>query len=67
MEPWLSWAIELQSLAQAGLAYSENEYDLERYEQLRNISAEMMAYKTDLSTERVKTLFCNETGYQTKS
>ena len=65
MEPWLSWAIELQSLAQAGLTYSENEYDLERYEQLRNIAAEMLAYKTDLSTERVKTLFCNETGYQT--
>lgn len=65
MELWLSWAMELQSLAQAGLAYSENEYDLERYERLRNISAEMMAYQTGLPAERVKTLFCNETGYQT--
>lgn len=65
MEKWLKWAIEIQSLAQSGLAYTDNVYDIERYERLREISAEMLAEKTDLSTEKVTDLFCNETGYQT--
>lgn len=65
MEKWLKWAIEIQSLAQSGLAYTNNVYDIERYERLREISAEMLAEKTNLSIEKVKGLFCNETGYQT--
>lgn len=64
-EQWLQWAIELQSLAQAGLTYGKDVYDKERYERIRDISAEMIAYKTDISLEKVKGLFCNETGYQT--
>ncbi len=62
---WLDWAVEIQSLAQAGLAYTNNVYDIERYERLREISAEMLSYKTDIPVEKVKDLFCNETGYQT--
>lgn len=65
MEKWLKWAIEIQSLAQAGLEYTNNVYDIERYERLREISAEMIAEKTDLNIDKVKNLFCNETGYQT--
>ena len=65
MEKWLGWAMEIQSLAQSGLAYTDNVYDIERYERLREISAEMLSEKTDLSIEKVKGLFCNETGYQT--
>ena len=65
MEKWLKWAIEIQSLAQAGLEYTKNVYDIERYERLREISAEMIAEKTDLNIDKVKNLFCNETGYQT--
>lgn len=65
MEKWLKWAIEIQSLAQAGLAYTQNVYDIERYERLREMAAEMIAEKSDISLEKVKNLFCNETGYQT--
>ena len=65
MEKWLRWAIEIQSLAQTGLAYTSNAYDIERYERLRKISAEMISEKTNISTEKVEELFCNETGYQT--
>ena len=65
MEKWIKWSMEIQSLAQSGLAYTDNVYDIERYERLREISAEMLAEKTDLSIEKVKDLFCNETGYQT--
>ncbi len=65
MEQWLKWAIEIQSLEQAGLAYTDNVYDIERYERLREISAEMLAEKSNISLDKVKDLFCNETGYQT--
>ena len=64
-EPWLSWAIEIQSIAQNGLTYCKNIYDIERYERLRDFSAEMLAYKTAIPKETVKSLFCNEAGYQT--
>lgn len=62
---WLDWAIELQSLAQAGLTYGKDKFDLERYERIREISAEIIANKSGLDSEKVKTLFCNEIGYQT--
>lgn len=65
MEKWLKWAIEIQSIAQAGLAYTNNPYDIERFKRLREISAEMMTEKTDINLDKVKGLFCNETGYQT--
>ncbi len=64
-EPWLKWAIEIQSIAQCGLTYTKDAYDIERYEQLRNISAEMLSYKADIPVEKIKSLFCNEEGYQT--
>lgn len=62
---WLDWAIELQSLAQAGLTYGKDAYDRERYQRIREISAEILACKTDIPVGKVKDLFCNETGYQT--
>lgn len=65
MEPWLDWAIELQSLAQAGLTYGKDVYDRERYQRIRDIAAEMLVQQADLPLEQVKGLFCNETGYQT--
>ena len=64
-EQWLEWAIEIQSLAQAGLTYGKDIFDRERYERIREISAEIMAYKTDIPVQKAKDLFCNERGYQT--
>ena len=64
-EKWLQWAVELQSLAQAGLYYGKDRFDLERYERFREIAAEMISYKTEIPLDKVKDLFCNETGYQT--
>lgn len=64
-EIWLQWAVELQALAQAGLFYSKDPYELERYARIREIAAEMIHYKTDIPMEKVKDLFCSEIGYQT--
>lgn len=62
---WLEWTVELQALAQAGLFYGHDKYDLERYARIRDIAAEMMACRTGLPTDKVQDLFCGETGYQT--
>ncbi|OYS01420.1 NUDIX hydrolase N-terminal domain-containing protein [Lactobacillus johnsonii] len=61
----VDWAMRLQSLAQTGLTYGKDSFDLERYQEIRDISAEMMAEKSGLPIEKVKNLFCNEIGYQT--
>ena len=65
MNSWMDLAMRVQSIAQAGLAYGKNEYDLERYEELRDIAAQMVAINTDIPVEIVKMDFCNEDGYQT--
>lgn len=62
---WLDWAKQLQSIAQAGLTYSKDVYDMERFEQIREISIEMMSTYTEMDTPIIRELFANETGYAT--
>nr|WP_296439388.1 NUDIX hydrolase [uncultured Acetatifactor sp.] len=64
-EKWLQWAVELQSLAQAGLFYGKDAFDRERYERIREIAAEMVSHQSDIPLDKVKNLFCDEIGYQT--
>ena len=64
-EKWLQWAVELQSLAQAGLTYGKDAYDLERYQRIREIAAEIISHMADIPVETVTGLFCSESGYQT--
>lgn len=61
----ISWARELQSLAQAGLRYSRDKFDIERFERIREISASMLAEISDTPIEKIKDIFCCERGYQT--
>lgn len=64
-EIWLQWAVELQSIGQAGILYGKDIFDKERYERIRDIAAEMISYKSAIPVDKVKSLFCNEIGYQT--
>lgn len=63
--PWIKLAIELQFLAQGGLCYSKDVFDIGRFERIREISAEMMSLGSGYSINHVKSVFCNETGFQT--
>ncbi len=66
MEPkWLEWAKSLSAIAQNGLTFTENEYDIERYKQVREIAAQMMSENSDADLEFIKDLFKNVEGYQT--
>lgn len=62
---WLQYAKKLQALAQAGLEYSDDKYDLERFEEIRSISVEIMNNYTDIEKEKIEKLFAGEKGYQT--
>lgn len=62
---WIDWVKQLQSIAQAGLTYSKDVYDIERFQQLRDISISMMSHYTKTDWEVVEKLFASETGYQT--
>lgn len=64
-QQWLDWIVKIQSLAQAGLHYGHDRFDLERYAELRDIAAKMMAAQSELPLGKVRQLFCNEEGYQT--
>jgi ADP-ribose pyrophosphatase YjhB (NUDIX family) len=66
MEPiWIDWAKRLQALAQTGLTYADSPYDVERYEQVRHIAAEMAANRSDTALPQVLDLFSHDTGYTT--
>ena len=66
MEPrWLTWAREIQAIGQTGLAFTQDVYDRERYERLRDIAAHMMADEAGADPAFVEGLFAGETGYAT--
>ena len=62
---WLLWARELQAMAQTGLTFSQDKYDLERYQRLRGIAAAMMAAGSGEPLERIHALFEQDVGYPT--
>jgi ADP-ribose pyrophosphatase YjhB (NUDIX family) len=62
---WLEWARRLNALAQTGLTYAENSYDIERYTAIRTIAAEMIAHGAGLETGRVLSLLAADAGYAT--
>jgi ADP-ribose pyrophosphatase YjhB (NUDIX family) len=62
---WIDWARRLQSLAQIGLEYAENEYDGERYRSVLTVAAEMLEAGSDFEPERIRGLLQSQTGYAT--
>ncbi|MFN6530934.1 NUDIX hydrolase [Nostoc sp. ChiSLP03a] len=66
MQPkWLEWGQKLQAIAQNGLTYCENPFDIERYKQLRAIATEIMASYSNVEYSYVLDLFSCELGYAT--
>ena len=62
---WTEWGRKLQAISQTGLHFTESEYDRERYEQIGNIAAEILAEHTNLSVEELLELNASEFGYAT--
>jgi ADP-ribose pyrophosphatase YjhB (NUDIX family) len=62
---WLVWARHLQALAQNGLTFSRNPFEIERYEAVRQVAAEMMAAGSGADLEMILDLFKDNVGYMT--
>ena len=65
LPPLAAWAERLQLIAQAGLTYSQNPYDLQRFSQIQELAAEMLASDSSISQGEIATLLSSERGYQT--
>lgn len=66
MEPsWIEWAKRLQAIAQTGLTYADSPYDVERYEAVRQIAAEIAANRSDTELSQVLDVFSRDSGYAT--
>ena len=61
----LQLAKQVQALAENGLHYSENDYDLDRYSSLEEISLRMISLISGLSGETIKMATPERNGYRT--
>jgi ADP-ribose pyrophosphatase YjhB (NUDIX family) len=62
---WLDWVQRLQAIAQTGLHYARDPFDVERYEAVREIAAEMAATRSEADTHAMRALFAGEEGHAT--
>ncbi len=62
---WLNWAQRIMAIAQNGLTYTQNPFDIERYQKLRSIAAEIYSSYSSIPQPSVLDLFQGETGYAT--
>ena len=56
---------QLQAIAQSGLAYSRNPFDIENYTKLMQIAAELLAKNSDEKYDNVLEIFKKDAGYAT--
>jgi ADP-ribose pyrophosphatase YjhB (NUDIX family) len=61
----LKIARRVQAIAQSGLHFAENDFDRQRYSELRDLSVQLVAEITDSEINKIRDLFTNETGFQT--
>ncbi len=62
---WIEWAKRLQAIAQTGLTYAKDPFDIERYESVREVAAEIVAAHSNLELNYVRELFVSEVGHAT--
>jgi ADP-ribose pyrophosphatase YjhB (NUDIX family) len=62
---WLEWVRGLQAIAQAGLTYARDPFDLERYRDVRRIAAEIAAEHSAGDVAAIEGLFASAHGYPT--
>jgi len=62
---WLEWSQKLQSLAQCGLNYTDNEFEIERYNLIQEIASEMISYQSGADKSEINKFFASEMGHST--
>ena len=59
---WVNWVRRLQSIAQNGRNYCKNEFDLQRYQQVEDVAAEIAAKYSGSDLQTIQAMFRQETG-----
>lgn len=62
---WLDWSQRLQAIAQSGLTFTQNAFEIERYEAVREIAVEIAAAHSNLSRPQIEAVFAGQHGYAT--
>ncbi|MCG3155439.1 MAG: hypothetical protein DKINENOH_02045 [bacterium] len=62
---WLLWAKQIQTIAQNGLTFSTNPFDLERYHALQRLAVEIIANHAHCSRNSLAATLAQEKGYAT--
>jgi len=62
---WIEWTQRLAAIAQSGLTYARDPFDIERYEALRELAADVVAGHTDRAAIDIDEYFSKESGYAT--
>ena len=65
MNQWIDWAKKIQAISQTGKAFSKDQFDLDRYDQLSHIANEIIAHLADAPMEQVENFFVPDKGYPT--
>ncbi|MCF0074715.1 NUDIX hydrolase [Dyadobacter sp. CY261] len=63
--PWLAAVKRILALSQTGLAFQPGDYDRERYEEIRQISLDLLAHMSNAPVEQIISLLPYEIGYVT--
>jgi ADP-ribose pyrophosphatase YjhB (NUDIX family) len=64
-ERWADWCKRLQAIAQNGLTFARDSYDIDRYKAVREIAAEMLVAGTGADLKVVRGILEAHTGYAT--
>ena len=59
------WARKVRAIAQNGLAFTHDPFDRERYTQLTELVAQLLAWHLELPTSQTRALWDGERGYAT--
>ena len=62
---WLLWSRQLMAIAQNGLTYASNPFDIDRYQSVRKIAAAILAEHGPADQQQVENLFALQSGYAT--
>ncbi len=62
---WLDWARQIQSLAQTGLAFASNDYEVERNTKLIELASQITAELTTQPLDNIQPVLMGQPGYAT--
>ncbi len=63
---WLTWGQQLLAISQNGLAFTKDQFDRERFENIQKIAKEILTVQTDTPIERLSMIISEEKGYATQ-